>query len=324
MERAPRDRRPTTATDGSAGPSRPDPARLPRAAATRFAPAPTGRLHLGHLANALYVWGVAAACGGSVTLRIEDHDRERSRSTWEGAILDDLDALGLMPDRPSIAELRAGPSPFRQSDNGPAYADALERLRTGGLVYACSCARSTFAAWAAGAGRPWSGPGCPGGCRGRSLPEHGDLGIRVALGDGEERWDDVLLGEQGGPVAKDGDLLVRDRHGDWTYAFCVVVDDLRHDIGLVIRGADLVAATPGQVRLGRRLGRSTPPSFLHHPLIRKPTGAKLSKADGDTAVRSLLDAGRTPAELFGEAAAAIGLVRTPRPIDPASLASVFA
>ena len=101
--------------------------------------------------------------------------------------------------------------------------------------------------------------------------------------------------------------LVRDRLGNWTYAFCVVVDDVRHGVDLVIRGRDLLDATPVQLRLARLLGREAPPRYLHHPLVRHETGRKLSKADGDTAVGSLLDAGRTPAALLGLAAGLAGL-----------------
>ena len=128
--------------------ARPDPRALPTAPTTRFAPAPTGHLHLGHLANAAYVWGVARASGGTVILRIEDHDRQRSRAAFERDLLDDLDGLGLRPDRPSTDEIRSGPSAYRQSDRGPWYAAALERLRERGLSYACDCTRATFAAWA--------------------------------------------------------------------------------------------------------------------------------------------------------------------------------
>ncbi len=121
-----------------------------------------------------------------------------------------------------------------------------------------------------------------------------------------------------------GDLLVRDRQGNWTYAFCVVVDDMRHGIELVIRGRDLLDATPVQLRLARLLGRETPPMFLHHPLVRRSTGEKLSKSEGDTSVRSLLDAGRTPAELFGIAARLAGLTPDTTPIEPTSLWVLFA
>jgi glutamyl-tRNA synthetase/glutamyl-Q tRNA(Asp) synthetase len=300
------------------GPSlRPDLARLPLRPTTRFAPAPTGELHLGHLVNILYVWGVGRATGGRVQLRIEDHDRQRARPAFEAAILDDLEALGIAPDDPSIGSLRAGPSDFRQSDCGAVYAGVLDGLLARGLAYACDCARSTFAASHQATGAPWHGPGCPGACRERGLPLTDRAGIRVALGTGVETWVDALCGPSSGEPSRDGDLLVRDRHGNWTYAFCVVVDDLRHGVDLVIRGRDLLDATPAQIRLARLIGRAEPATFLHHPLIRKPGGAKLSKADRDTSIRSRLDAGRTPGRLLGDAAAAIGLADG-TPIDDAA------
>ncbi|MEW6224116.1 MAG: glutamate--tRNA ligase family protein [Chloroflexota bacterium] len=306
------------------GHARPDPRVLPVAPVTRFAPAPTGDLHLGHLVNALYTWGVARATGGRVVLRIEDHDRQRSRPGFETALLEDLERLGLAPDEPPVAAFRAGPTPYRQSDAGEAYAAALARLRADGLVYACDCSRATFVAFEAERGRHWRGIGCPGECRRRSLPEDGGTGLRVAVGAGTERWVDLLAGPMADEPAANGDLLVRDRVGNWTYALCVVVDDMRHDIDLVIRGRDLLHATAEQIRLARLLGRDVPPRFLHHPLVRKVSGAKLSKADGDTAVRSLLDAGHTPRALFGLAARLAGLRQDAAPIEPAALGSLFA
>ncbi len=305
------------------GHAHPDPRVLPVAPVTRFAPAPTGYLHLGHLVNALYTWGVARATGGRVVLRIEDHDRQRSRPEYEAALLEDMARLGLVPDEPAIATFRAGPTSWRQSDAGDVYAAALDRLREGGLVYACDCSRSTFAAFEAERGRHWRGIGCPGDCRRRSLPDDGRTGLRVAVGAGSERWVDLLAGPMADEPAASGDLLVRDRLGNWTYAFCVVVDDMRNDIDLVIRGRDLLHATAEQIRLARLLGRGTPPRFLHHPLVRKASGAKLSKADGDTAVRALLDTGYTPAALFGLAARLAGLREDDAPIEPAALGSLF-
>jgi glutamyl/glutaminyl-tRNA synthetase len=190
-------------------------------------------------------------------------------------------------------------------------------------VYACDCSRATFAGWREARGRPWSGPGCPGACRERGLSRRVDLGLRVAIGHGDEGWDDLLVGPRSGPVAPDGDLLVRDRNGNWTYALCVVVDDLRHGVDLVVRGEDLVEASPSQVRLGRLLGRSAPPAFAHHPLIRHPDGAKLSKADGATAVGELLDAGSTPAELLGLAAARVGLIAESRELSLGEVPRLF-
>jgi glutamyl-Q tRNA(Asp) synthetase len=301
----------------------PDPRVLPVSPVTRFAPAPTGPLHLGHLVNVLYVWGIARATGGRVVLRIEDHDRQRSRRAYEEELLVDLRRLGVAPDEPPLESL-AGPSPYRQSDNGARYAAALEPLRAEGLVYACACSRTAFAAYEAETGRAWRGIGCPGRCRAASLPESAAVGIRVAVGAGSERWSDLLAGPLADEPAAAGDPLVRDRLGNWTYAWCVVVDDLRHGIDLVIRGRDLLSATPLQLRLARLLGRDVPPRYLHHPLIRRVSGQKLSKAAGDSAIRSLLDEGRTPAQLFGLAARLAGVRDTAEPIEPADLASVFA
>jgi glutamyl/glutaminyl-tRNA synthetase len=259
---------------------------------TRFAPAPTGFLHLGHVANAVWTWGVARAVGAEVLLRIEDHDRQRCRRAFDAALLEDLAWLGFV----------ANAGPVRQSDADAlaAYEAACDRLRRDGLVYSCDCSRSTFAAWARENGRPWAGPGCPSSCRVRRVD--GPV-LRVALGDGRESWADLAAGTCEADVASAGDLPIRDRHGNWTYGFCVVVDDARHGIDLVVRGEDLRAATASQLRLGRMLGRETPPTFLHHPLIRRPDGSKLSKSAGDTGVRELRAAGVPAAEVVARASA---------------------
>jgi glutamyl-Q tRNA(Asp) synthetase len=314
------------------GATRPDPRILPASPVTRFAPAPTGFLHLGHLVNALYVWGIAQATGGRVVLRIEDHDRQRSRPEYETALLDDLERLGLTPSAPPIAAFRSGHTACRQSDNGAAYAAALNRLRDTGIVYACSCTRSTYVRWESERGRSWQGIGCPGGCRAARLdeaeawsagPTRPGFGLRVAIGAGSERWVDLLAGPMAEEPGATGDLLVRDRLGNWTYPFCVVVDDAANGVDLVIRGRDLLHATPAQLRLARLLGRETPPTFLHHPLVRRASGQKLSKADHDTAVRSMLDAGATPAELYGHASRLAGLTVNARPIEPDELGTLF-
>ena len=260
---------------------------------TRFAPAPTGYLHLGHVANAVWVWGLAGADGGQVLLRIEDHDRTRCRPEYDAALLEDLTWLGF----------RADLGPVRQSESDEPYLAALERLRADGLAYGCDCTRATFRDWAVAHGRPWSGPGCAGGCRGREAP---DATLRVAIGGGAEAWEDRLLGPCEGVVAAAGDPVVRDRDGQWTYGFSVVVDDMRRGVDLVVRGRDLLDATPDQIRLGRLLGRETPATFAHHPLVLRADGSKLSKADGATGVRELREAGLTAHNLIEQAAAATG------------------
>ncbi len=283
---------------------------------TRFAPAPTGLMHLGHVANAIFVWGIGRALAAEVILRIEDHDRQRSRPSFAHALLDDLEWLGFVPDAPPLDALRTpAASAYRQSDNGARYEAMLERLRAAVTTYSCDCTRATFAAWAARTGRPWDGPGCPGHCEARGLAPAEGRAVRAAVGGGDEAWDDLLLGPMDGPVAVGGDPIVRDRHGNWTYLFAVVVDDLVDRVDLVVRGRDLQADTPRQIRLARLLGRPVPPTFAHHPLVRRPDGSKLSKSSGDTGVRELRAAGWAPEDVVGAGAAAVGLIPGPAPLS---------
>lgn len=296
--------------------------RLPAAPLTRFAPSPTGYLHLGHAVSAVFVWGIARALGGRVLLRLEDHDRGRCRAAYEAALLEDLEWLGLEPDAGAPREFRGGPSALRQSDCGAVYEAELARLAARHPVYACACSRKTLAreTFAAGGSEiPY-----PGRCRERGLVPGPGRGIRVALERGEERFEDALLGEQRQePAAQCGDLLLRDRLGQWSYQFAVTVDDRRHGVDLVVRGADLLASTGRQIRLARLLGRVEPPVFLHHPLLLKPSGEKVSKASRDTALRELRAAGLSPGEVLGEAAFRAGLLPRARPIGAGALATLF-
>jgi len=274
--------------------------------ATRFAPSPTGFLHLGHVANAVWVWGVAQALGGRVLLRIEDHDRTRCRPEYEHALLDDLDWLGLEPDIAPTDSFRAGPSNFRQSDSTAHYEAVLESLRERGLAYVCACSRKDIAAEVPDHFNEEMR--YPGTCREKSLEPGPGRGWRVRMDDGAESFDDLRLGTQSqSPARQCGDFLIRDRLGNWTYQFAVTVDDMRHGVNLVIRGEDLLDSTGRQLRLARLLGRSQPPRFLHHPLIFKPSGEKLSKASGDTGIRELRAAGMSAGEALGRAACLAGL-----------------
>ena len=296
--------------------------RLPPSPITRFAPSPTGFLHLGHVANAIYVWGVARALGGRVLLRVEDHDRGRSRPEYEDAALEDLEWLGLVPDLGTPAELRLGASPHRQSDCDRIYASAVERLSHTARVYACDCTRKNIAAEAGDLLNQETR--YTGRCRDRGLPLTDGRGIRVMMEPGAERFADALLGAATqAPSEQCGDLLLRDRTGNWTYQFAVVVDDDRHQVDLVVRGEDLLSSTGRQIRLSRMLGRSRPPVFLHHPLIRKEDGAKLSKSSGDTGVRELRRAGAWPEMVLGRAAWLVGLRQEPSPMPAAELADLF-
>src|SRR6266540_1774870 len=250
---------------------------------TRFAPAPTGFLHLGHIVNALYVWGEARTRNARVLLRIEDHDRQRSRPEFEAAIFDDLNWLGFVADG----------VPVRQSDRGDIYRQALETLKGHGLVYACGCTRADI-----------QGERYPGTCRDRGLADAPGLGLRVRLDPTVERFVDLRHGPQEQrPSEQCGDLLVRDRDGNWTYQFCAAVDDYVQGVTLVVRGDDLLASTGRQILLARLLGRAEPPEFLHHPLIMKTATQKLSKSNGDTGVRELRARGWTAQDVIARARA---------------------
>jgi glutamyl-tRNA synthetase/glutamyl-Q tRNA(Asp) synthetase len=253
---------------------------MPGRLTTRFAPAPTGFLHLGHVLNAIWVWETARASGpdARVLLRIEDHDRQRSRREFETRILEDLAWLGFDADGPIV----------RQSERHAIYEEALDTLRRRGLVYACACSRTDVA------GQPY-----PGTCARKSLPESQGLGLRIRIDDAIERFDDLRLGPQAQqPSAQCGDVLARDRDGNWTYQFAAAVDDWRQDVNLVVRGEDLLDSTGRQIQLARFLGRRDPPAFLHHPLIMKSATQKLSKSDSDTGIRDLRAKGWTAEQVL--------------------------
>jgi glutamyl/glutaminyl-tRNA synthetase len=273
---------------------------------TRYAPSPTGHLHLGHVVNAIYVWGLARAAGGRVLLRMEDHDRIRCRPEYESSILEDLDWLGFEPDE--------GLHPLlRQSDRSHVYREAVERLRRTHHVYACECSRKHIA-----------GERYDGFCRDRGLTDAPGRGLRVQLGDGVETFDDLLLGViEHEPARQCGDLLLRDRDGNWTYQFAVTVDDMRQGITDIIRGEDLAASTGRQLRLRRMLGGAGWPRFAHHPLILKPGGEKLSKSAADTGVRELRQSGLRSEEVIGRAAAAAGLIDQFMPVAAHRVADLF-
>jgi glutamyl-tRNA synthetase/glutamyl-Q tRNA(Asp) synthetase len=271
---------------------------------TRFAPAPTGHLHLGHVVNALHVWGTASDRDGTVLLRIEDHDRQRSRPEYEASIVEDLAWLGFVHDGAIT----------RQSERDAIYRKALQPLIDRELVFGCTCSRTDLVP-GAGSREPGAGSSelfYPGTCREKDIPLTDGVGWRVRMDPGVERFFDELLGPQEqDPSRQCGDVLVRDRLGNWTYQFAVTVDDHLQQVTDVIRGVDLLASTGRQLRLAKLLGRATPPRFRHHPLVMKSppfaeaTGGrpaqKLSKSDGDTGVRELRAQGWTAERVLEKA-----------------------
>jgi glutamyl/glutaminyl-tRNA synthetase len=274
--------------------------------ATRFAPSPTGYLHLGHIVNAIYTWGLARALGGRVLLRVEDHDRIRSRPEFIHGLLDDLDWLGFNADE--------GREPLlRQSERDDIYRAALDGLRERGRVYACDCSRTEI-----------GGERYGGRCRNLGLAEVPGRSLRVRLDAGAASALDLVQGRiEQVPSEQCGDLLVRDRDGHWTYQFAATVDDWRQGVTLVIRGADLESSTGRQVALARLLGRDEPPVFLHHPLILDAHGRKLSKSAGDTGVRELRARGMSAADVIGLAASAVELLAARQPLKAEDVPALF-
>ncbi len=299
---------------------------LPARPVTRFAPSPTGQLHLGHVVNAVWVWGIVQATSGRVILRMEDHDRGRSRPGYERRILEDLAWLGLVADAESQGSFAAGPSSYRQSDNEGRYQDAVRRLAALGLpLYWCDCSRrtvvETLGAEAPGAGEELRYPGT---CRDKGLGPAAGRGLRVVLPEDDIAFEDLRLGSLvQTPARQCGDLLLRDSTGNWTYQFCVVVDDLEHGVDLIVRGEDLLGSTGRQLLLRRLLGVNDRPALLHHPLLLDDAGVKLSKRDGASGIAELRAAGVSPDAVLGQAAYRSGLAASPAPIAADRLGRLF-
>jgi glutamyl/glutaminyl-tRNA synthetase len=285
---------------------------LPPRPLTRLAPSPTGSLHLGHLLHLIWLLGLTRATGGRLLLRLEDHDRARCRPAYEREIIGTLTRLGIKWEAGFVS---SSPDPYRQSDVPERYHAALDTLRAQGRLYACDCSRAQVRARAQAAGHEVDAGdelAYDGYCRDRHLPESPHVGLRVRLDDSTVRFDDVILGPQVQPPG--GDLLLRDRTGQFTYHLCVVADDLVHEIDWVVRGVDILPTTGRQLQLRQLLGGETPLIFAHHPLITDDSGRKLSKAEGAASVAAALDRGERPEDLFGQAAFRGGLIAQPRAV----------
>ena len=271
---------------------------------TRFAPSPTGQLHLGHAFSALLAFDMAQAAKGRFLLRIEDTDKARCTDAFEAQIYADLAWLGLTWETPAL----------RQSDNTTAYESALDHLGDMGLLYPCSCTRGDIrrAASAPQEGAPVHGPDglvYPGTCRHRLwkdrtetdavrlnmahavdsleiLPQYPETGVHPAL-----RLTCAHLTDEVGDI-----VLARRDTKTAAYHLSVVVDDAAQDITHVIRGQDLVTATPIHVLLQALLGYPTP-TYHHHRLIRDSDGKRLAKRDDARAIALFRQEGATPLDI---------------------------
>lgn len=267
---------------------------------TRFAPSPTGYLHLGHVVNALYVWKIARALQGKVILRLENHDLTRCKPEFEAALLEDLEWLGFVPDEGMPAEFRAGACDYRQSDCNAHYRLALEQLQVQGLVYACDCSRKRILARTQQA--DLDELRYDGHCSGLGLKDGPGMTLRLRVPDKVVEFEDAILGRQiQRPCQEIGDFAIRDNHGHWTYQFAVVVDDMRHHINLIIRGMDILTSTGRQIILADMLGQANRPIYLHHPLLVDANGRKLSKRDFAADIHQRKKAGESAQSVLFEA-----------------------
>jgi glutamyl-Q tRNA(Asp) synthetase len=269
------------------------------ATVTRFAPSPTGRLHLGHAYAALFA--ARAAQGGRFLLRIEDIDATRCRPEFERAILDDLSWLGLSWETPVR----------RQSEHMAEYAAALEKLKAQGLIYPCFCTRAEIRAEIARAGAAphgSEGPLYPGTCRRLDDTERAqriEAGTPYALRLDAEKatartgpltWRDRERGTVAADPHTHGDVVLARKETPTSYHLSVTLDDHLQGVTLVTRGTDLFDATHVHRQLQALLGLDTP-DYHHHAMVTGAGGERLAKRAGAPTLQSLREQGRTPAEV---------------------------
>ena len=293
---------------------------------SRFAPSPTGHLHLGHVVNAIYTWGITQSLGGKVILRLENHDPVRCKPEFEKELLDDLDWLGFQPHFGTTKSFRAGTNPYRQSDCAADYALAFEHLQQNGLVYACDCSRKMILArkpQAAGEELCYDGH-----CRDRNLPLDEGHTLRLRLPDNKIVFEHLLIGKQTQhPATEIGDFAIRDNQGNWTYQFCVVIDDIHQNIDLIVRGMDILSSTGRQIILREMLqpGKLQRSSFryAHHQLLTDANGRKLSKRDFDADIHTLPLNGVRASKVLGQAAFLANLIPKEKALKASDVADLF-
>ncbi len=294
----------------------------------RFAPSPTGPLHLGNARTALLAWLAARAAGASFIVRVEDLDRPRVRPGMEARALAELRWLGLDWDEgPDVG----GPSaPYRQSERAAAYRAALDALRERGLAYPCFCSRAEIAA-AAGAphGPSEDGPRYPGTCSESSPAEVRRRSAsrppawRFRVGTRPVAFDDRVHGRCSFDVAgSTGDFVLARGDGVAAYQLAVVVDDAAMKIGEVVRGDDLLPSTARQLLLYEALGMP-PPRFAHVPLVVSDDGERLAKRHGAQSLGELRAAGADPGLVVGLLASLSGLAAPGARASPAALVPGF-
>lgn len=292
----------------------------------RFAPSPSGRMHLGNVMSALLAWLGAKSGGGRMVLRIEDLDPERSRPEYAAQIEEDLRFLGL--DWDEGEGVGGAHGPYLQSRRTQIYEAALEQLSRQGLLYPCYCTRAELHAVTQA---PHAGEGrfvYSGRCREIGEVERARLSadrkpaIRLRVPEEEIRFVDGLCGSCAQNLRTEcGDFIVRRSDGAFAYQLAVVVDDILMGVTQVVRGRDLLDSTPRQLYIYRLLG-AEPPVFYHVPLLLAPDGRRLSKRERDLDMGALR-ARYSAEEILGKLAWLTGLRDTPGPADARELVATF-
>lgn len=271
---------------------------------TRFAPSPTGYMHLGHVRSAWEGWHAAHEAGGRFLLRLEDIDRTRCRPEFDAAILEDLTWLGLGWDGPVR----------RQSEHFGDYRAALARLDGEGMLYPCFCTRRDIQveiARAPGAPQGEAGPVYPGTCRRLAAAERAegiasgvDYALRLDLAAALARTGPLAWSEDGRRIRAEpeglGDVVLARKDVSVSYHLTVTVDDALQGVTLVTRGVDLFAATHVHRVLQALLDLPTP-AYRHHPLLTDAAGRRLAKRDRALTVRAMREAGMTAAQILEQA-----------------------
>lgn len=292
----------------------------------RFAPSPTGAIHLGNVWTALLAWLDARQRGGAFVLRIEDLDPDRSRSQFAAQLLHDLRWLGL--DWDEGPDVGGSYAPYVQDQRRTRYAAALESLTARGLTYECFCTRAEVRAVASAPHGIERREHCPNDCWTLSVADREQRVaagrkpcIRIRMPDQPTpiRFTDLCRGPQAEDVARAaGDFVLRRADGVHAYQLAVVVDDGAMAISHVIRGADLLESTARQIWLHHLLGYD-PPQFGHAPLLIDQDGQRLSKRHASLAIAALRAAGRRPTAIIGWLAHRAGLIPTLTDVHPAEL-----
>lgn len=280
----------------------------------RFAPSPTGRMHAGNIFAALCAWLVAKSQGGSIVLRIEDLDRDRSKPCYIDLVQSDFEMLGLTWDE----------GPYFQSDREEAYRAAFEEIREKALVYPCFCSRADLHA----ASAPHEGERYvyPRTCLGLSDAERAERAemrspaMRLRVPDEDVFFEDALQGPVSENLALDGgDFVLRRFDGTFAYQLAVVVDDAAQGVNSVVRGVDLLSSCAQQMHLQDLLSLAHP-QYAHIPLMVDDSGRRLAKRNRDAALDELLARFKTPEAVLGHIAGLTGLMPT---CEPASAQDIL-